>query len=101
MAVSTAEMSQFASWASALIVGGANASAVQMSTIAVRGLSAATTGGLANPVISTREGLSAFVVSILSLMVAVLLVFAWVIVLIWGLICLKRKSNDKNNRLSL
>ncbi len=37
MAVSSGEMSQFASWAAAIIVGGGTAGVVQMSTVAARG----------------------------------------------------------------
>lgn len=82
MAVSTGEMSQFASWASALIVGGGTATAVQMSTVAVRGLSTATTGGLANPIVSTGEWVSALVISVLSFIVPVLVVIVFIIMLI-------------------
>lgn len=74
MAVSTGEMSQFASWASAIIVGGGTAGAVQLSTVAVRGLSTASTGGVANPVISTGEWMGALVLSVLSLLMPVLVV---------------------------
>lgn len=95
MAAGTGEMSQFASWASALIVGGGTATAVQMSTVAVRGLSTATTGGVANPVVSTGEWIGAFAVSILSLIVPVLVVIVGVIALIWVIrwIRIKKKSN--------
>ena len=95
MAVSSGEMSQFASWASALIVGGGTATAVQMSTVAVRGLSTATTGGVANPVVTTGEWIGAFAVSILSLIVPVLVVIVGVIALIWVIrwIRIKKKSN--------
>ena len=38
MAASSGEMSQFAAWAAAIIVGGGTAGAVQMSSVAARGL---------------------------------------------------------------
>ena len=44
MAVSSGEMSQFASWAAAIIVGGGTAGVVQMSTVAARSVSTATNG---------------------------------------------------------
>ena len=95
MAVSSGEMSQFASWAAAIIIGGGTAGAVQMSTVAVRGVSTATTGGIANPVVSTGEWIGAFAVSILSLIVPVLVVIVGVIALIWVIrwIRIKKKSN--------
>ena len=95
MAVSSGEMSQFASWASALIVGGGTATAVQMSTVAVRGLSTATTGGVANPVVSTGEWIGAFVVSILSLIVPVLVIIVGVIALIWVFRWVSRKKAEQ------
>lgn len=79
MAVSSGEMSQFASWAAAIIVGGGTATAVQMGTVAARGVSTATTGGIANPVLSTGEWISAFVLSILSFLVPVLVVVVGII----------------------
>lgn len=95
MAVSSGEMSQFASWAAAIIVGGGTAGAVQMSTVAVRGLSTATTGGLANPVVSTGEWMGALLLSILSFLVPVLVVIVAVIALIWAVrwIRIKRQQN--------
>ena len=98
MAVSSGEMSQFASWAAAIIVGGGTAGAVQMSTVAVRGLSTATTGGLGNPVVSTGEWISAVVLSILSFLVPVLVVIVAVIALIWAVrwIHLKKKNHPNN-----
>lgn len=79
MAVSSGEMSQFASWAAAIIVGGGTATAVQMGTVAARGVSTATTGGIANPVLSTGEWIGAFVLSILSFLVPVLVVVVGII----------------------
>lgn len=84
MAVSSGEMSQFASWAAAIIVGGGTASAVQLSTVAVRGVSTATTGGIANPVVSTGEWIGALVLSVLSFIVPVLVVIVGLIALVWG-----------------
>ncbi|MBU3848325.1 MAG: DUF4126 domain-containing protein [Candidatus Acinetobacter avistercoris] len=94
MAVSSGEMSQFVGWASALIVGGGTATAVQMSTVAVRGLSTATTGGIANPIVSTGEWIGAFVVSILAFIVPVLVVIVFIIALIWVVRWISRKKQE-------
>lgn len=51
MAVSSGEMSQFASWAAAIIIGGGTAGVVQMNTVAARAVSTGTTGGIANPLL--------------------------------------------------
>ena len=98
MAVSSGEMSQFASWAAAIIVGGGTATAVQMSTVAVRGVSTATTGGIANPVVSTGEWISAFLLSILSLIVPVLMVIVVLIMVVWGVRWVRRKKQESISR---
>lgn len=97
MAVSSGEMSQFASWAVAIIVGGGTATAVQMGTVAVRGLSTATTGGIANPVVSTGEWIGAIVVSVLSLIVPVLVVIVGIIAVVIVFRWIKRKRQESTN----
>lgn len=83
MAVSSGEISQFASWAAAIIVGGGTATAVQMSTVAARGVSTATTGGIANPVLSTGEWISAAVLSVLAFLAPVFVVILVLSIVIW------------------
>lgn len=97
MAVSSGEMSQFASWASAIIVGGGTAGAVQMGTVAVRAVSTATTGGVANPVVSTGEWIGAAVLSVLSLIVPVLVVVVVIIAVIWMARWVSRKKSENTN----
>ncbi|KKW81714.1 MULTISPECIES: DUF4126 domain-containing protein [Acinetobacter] len=97
MAVSSGEMSQFASWAAAIIVGGGTATAVQMGTVAVRGLSTATTGGIANPVVSTGEWIGAIVVSVLSLIVPVLVVIVGILLVVIAIRWIKRKRQESTN----
>ena len=94
MAVSSGEMSQFASWAAAIIIGGGTAGAVQMSTVAVRGVSTATTGGIANPLVSTVEWIGAVLLSVLSLLVPILVVIVVIILAIWAVRWFKRKKQE-------
>ncbi len=95
MAVSNGEMSQFVGWATALIVGGGTAGAVQFGTVALRGLSTATTGGTGNPVISTGEWISAIMLSVLSFIAPVLVVMALIIAMIWFVRWFKRNKKAK------
>ena len=94
MAVSSGEMSQFASWAAAIIVGGGTAGAVQMSTVALRGVSTATTGGVGNPVVSTGEWIGALVVSVLAFVVPVLVVIVGIIAMIWLVRWIRRRKKQ-------
>lgn len=94
MAVSSGEMSQFASWASAIIVGGGTAGVVQASTVAVRGVSTATTGGVGNPVIATGEWIGAIVLSILSLITPVLVVILVFLIFVLVVRWVRRKKRE-------
>lgn len=97
MAVSSGEMSQFASWAAAIIVGGGTAGAVQLGTVAARGVSTATTGGVANPVVSTGEWVSALVISVLSFFIPVLVVIVLLIGVVWAVRWIRQKRRMVKN----
>lgn len=64
----------FLRWSLALIAGGGVAATVQGSTVAVRGVSTATTGGLLNPVASTGELAGSIATSVLAVVAPVLAV---------------------------
>lgn len=63
-----------------------------MSTVAARGVSTATTGGIANPVLSTGEWIGAFVLSILAFLVPVLVVVLGIVAMIWFVRWIKAKK---------
>ncbi len=75
------DVSPFLRWTLAVIAGGGAAAAVQATTVAVRGASTVTTGGVGNPVVSTGELGGSVVTSVLSIAVPVVAV-ALVIVLL-------------------
>jgi hypothetical protein len=66
------DMSPWARWSLAAIAGGGAAAAVQTGTMSVRALSLATTGGLANPVVSTAEWMAAAVTSLVAILAPIL-----------------------------
>jgi len=66
------DMSPYLKWTLAVIAGGGAAGIVQALTVTGRGASTATTGGAANPVVSTVEAVSSAAVSIVSVLVPVL-----------------------------
>ena len=68
------DMSPFLKWTLAVIAGGGAAGLVQGGTVLTRGASTATTGGLANPIVSTLELAGAVVTSILAIVAPVLAV---------------------------
>ena len=67
-------MSPLMRWSLALIAGGGAAGVVQATTVAARGASLMTTGGLANPIVATLELAGSAVTSVLALFVPVLVV---------------------------
>jgi hypothetical protein len=73
----------FLKWSLAIIAGGGVSAVVQGGTVALRAGSTATTGGLANPVVSTIELVGAILLTILAVLLPILCLFA----VIW--ICYK------------
>lgn len=95
MAVSSGEMSQFAGWAAAIIVGGGTAGVVQMSTVAARGVSTATTGGLGNFVVATGEWIGAILLSVSALLVPALVAIVVVIAIILAIRWIRHKKQEQ------
>ncbi len=95
MAVSSGEMSQFAGWAAAIIVGGGTAGVVQMSTVAARGVSTATTGGLGNFVVATGEWIGAILLSVSALLVPALVAIVVVIAVILAVRWIRHKKQEQ------
>jgi len=72
------DVAPFLRWSLAIIAGGGIAGVIQGSSVMVRGVSTASTGGLANPVVSTGELIASIVgtfVSIILPTLAVIIVF--------------------------
>jgi len=95
MAVSSGEMSQFATWAAAIIVGGGTAGVVQMSTVAARGVSNATTGGLGNFVVATGEWIGAILLSVSAMLVPALVAIVVLIAVIWVVRWIRHKKQEQ------
>lgn len=84
-----AELDPLLQWAIAIAAGGSTAGIIESFTVVTRGASTAMTGGMANPVMSTMEVLSAGVLSLLALFLPLL-----AIVIVFGILgfALKRLS---------
>lgn len=81
-ASAVAGMDPMLRWTLAVIAGGGVAATVHGATSALRGMSTASTGGLANPLVSTAEAGTSFALALLALLlpfVALLVVVAMVI----------------------
>ena len=85
-------------WFLAIIAGGGVAGTIQLGTVATRVISTTTTGGLANPIVSTLEAIACVVCVILSLFLAVIIPIV-IIFLVWKATTyiLKRDKTDHSN----
>lgn len=90
------DMNSGMQWLLAIIAGGSTAGVIQIGTVATRAISTGTTGGLANPIISTLEALASIVCIIISLFLVVIVPFV-LIFLIWMAIKYIMKRNNKVN----
>jgi hypothetical protein len=85
-----AELPTWATALSAIVAGGGTAATVHATKSAVRVGSTATTGGVANPVLSIGEDLTALLTSVLSILVAVAAVIFAVVTLFVGVFAARR-----------
>ena len=94
MVATVADLSPAITWALAIIAGGGTATAVQTSTSTARLASTATTGGVANPIISSVETGTSIVMSTLAIFTPV---FAIIVVLIifWILFKIYKRIKSK------
>ena len=83
-------------WILATIAGGSTAGVIQLGTVATRAVSTGTTGGLANPIVSTLEAIASVVCVILSFFLAIIIPFVLVF-LIWKAIGYINKDTNKPN----
>ncbi len=90
MVSTVADLSPAITWALAIIAGGGTAAAVAGSSGATRLVSTATTGGIANPVVSTIETGTSIVMSVFSIFIPVI-AFIFVIIILYVIFRLYKK----------
>jgi len=93
-------MSPFLRWTLAIIAGGGIAGMVQALTTLVRGASTATTGGAANPVVSTAEAGGSLVLSSLGIVFPVIAALFVMSAIIFTIKKLHKKFTRKKTRLA-
>lgn len=89
------DVTPFIRWTLAIVAGGRIAGLVQGSSVAIRGVSAASTGGIANPAVSTVELIASIlgtVISILLPYVAIILVAFLISMIFRRITRLKKKA---------
>jgi hypothetical protein len=78
------DLGPFLTWTLAVIGGGGLAGLVQTATAGIRQVSTFTTGGLANPLVSTAEAGGSFMLAILALVVPVMAMAVIVLMLVFA-----------------
>lgn len=94
------EMNDFMQWGTALILGGGSAGVVQGSTVLARGLSTTSSGGLANPILSTGETAGSLFVIVMALLLPILFGIVVLVVVFWLLARLIRFCKQRNEMRS-
>jgi len=82
MLSTAADLDPVVTWSLAIIAGGGTATAIKASTSTARLTSSATTGGIANPIVSTVESGTSIIMSILAF-VAPVIAIIFVIIILW------------------
>lgn len=78
-----AELSPFLKWTLAAVAGGGSAGGIRVGLTGVRAATSATTGGIANPVLSLIEGFFSFVFSILAVIVPLIAAGLVIVAMVW------------------
>lgn len=91
------ELNPAVTWALAIIAGGGTATVIKGNTSALRLTSTASTGGLANPLVTTLETGSSILVSIASIFVPIV-GFILVIIIFFGILKFYKKLREKKQR---
>ncbi|NJB70433.1 Kef-type K+ transport system membrane component KefB [Saonia flava] len=97
MVSTVANLDPVVTWSLAIIAGGGTATAIKGAGASSRVVSTATTGGLANPVVSTVETGTAVVVSTASIFAPVLAIIMVIIILIF-IFAVYRKLRPKRKK---
>jgi len=79
-----ADMDPLFAWSVAIIAGGGAAGLVQGLTAVTRGISSMTTGGLANPILSTVEAGASVLTTVLVILIPAVTVFAILVLLFFA-----------------
>ena len=99
MLSTVSDLSPVVTWALAIIAGGGTAAAISGTSSATRITSTATTGGVANPIVSTIETGTSLVMSVVSIFLP-LLAFVFVLIVFFIIFKLYKKfSTSKPNKL--
>lgn len=98
MVSTVADLSPVITWALAIIAGGGTAAAVAGSTGVTRLASTATTGGTANPIVSTVETGTAIIMAVVSIVVPFLAIILAALIL-WGVFKIYKKFKPSKTKI--
>ena len=82
-------------WSISTIAGGGSSGTIQLGTVATRAVSTGTTGGLANPIVSTMEFVASIFMVILALLAPFLAVGAFILLIYFAVKFLMKWQSKK------
>ena len=94
------DTSPIVQWTLSIIAGGGVSGTIQIGTVSVRALSTMTTGGIANPLVSTAEAGACIFCTILAILLPILALFLTIFALVFSVKYIKKlreKSSKKSN----
>lgn len=94
------EMNGLLQWGTAALLGGGAAGIVQGTTVLARGVSTASTGGLANPLIATAETGGSLLTIAFALLIPLVFGVLMILALVWLLIRLVRLLRNRRRSAS-
>ena len=83
-------------WSISTIAGGGSSGTIQLGTVATRAVSTGTTGGLANPIVSTMEFIASIFMVILALLAPFLAVGAFIVLIYFAVKFLMKWQSKKS-----
>jgi hypothetical protein len=89
------EMQGLMHWGTAAALGGTSAGIVQATTVLARGVSTASSGGLANPLVSTTETAGSLFVILMAFLIPIMFGIVVIVLLIWLLVRLIRLAASR------
>jgi hypothetical protein len=98
MAALLPEMHGLLQWGWAALLGGGAAGIVQTTTVLARGMSTASTGGLANPLLATSETGGSLLMIAFALLIPLAFGMLVIVVLVWLLVRLVRLLHSRRRR---
>ena len=101
MVYSLGDTSPIVQWTLSIIAGGGVSGTIQIGTVSVRALSTMTTGGIANPLVSTAEAGACIFCTVLAILLPILALLLTVFALVFSVKYIKKLREKSTKKLAI